>query len=172
MSGRVAFLVLMVLSVSARADDGGSSMPQLDPTFYLSQLFWLAVTGVTLYVVMARVALPRVSAMIDRRDEQVRRDLETAHKLKQQAEDIKVAYTRALREAEDKAKTRLDTLTAELKASQDAALAQTGDRLQKQIRETENYLRGETDVLLRDLKIYADNLSKTIISELKKKQAA
>jgi F-type H+-transporting ATPase subunit b len=172
LSGRVAFLALTLLSVSAHAEDGGTSMPQLDPTYYLSQLFWLALCGVALYVVMARVALPRVAAMIDQRDEQVRHDLELAHKLKQQAEDIKVSYTRAVREAEDKAKARLDALAKTMKTQQDAALHETVERLQHQIKETENYLRGEKDVLLRDLKVYADNVSKIIIKELNAKRAA
>ena len=99
-----SWMLLLALFVPAfaRAEEASadSSMPQLDPTYYMSQLFWLILCGATLYWLMDKVALPRVSRMVDLRDDQVRRDLELAYKLKQQAEDVKVDYTRALRDAD------------------------------------------------------------------------
>jgi F-type H+-transporting ATPase subunit b len=157
----------------ARAEEAAAetSMPQLDSTYYLSQLFWLAICGVTMYWLMASVALPRVSKMVDRRDEQVRQDLEAAYKLKQQAEDIKVDYTRALREADEKAKNLIETLVKDVKAKQEKSVQDAVERIQRKIAETETYLRGEKDVLLRDQNVMAESLAKSAFAELQKEAA-
>lgn len=171
-----SWMLLLALFVPAfaRAEEASadSSMPQLDPTYYMSQLFWLILCGATLYWLMDKVALPRVSRMVDLRDDQVRRDLELAYKLKQQAEDVKVDYTRALRDADDNARSVIDGMVKDLKTTQEKSLAEAVDRFNQQVLKTEIYLRGEKDVLLRDLKVYADNLAKMIVTELKNKQAA
>ena len=60
-------------------------MPQLDFSTFPSQIFWLAVIFVLLYLLMARVALPRVSAMIDARKARIEGDLERAAQMKTEA---------------------------------------------------------------------------------------
>jgi F-type H+-transporting ATPase subunit b len=167
------FSLVLLAPALARAEEAAAenSMPQLDPTYFASQIFWLFLCGGIMYALMAKFALPRVSAMVDRRDEQVRQDLELAYKLKQQAEDIKVSYTKALRDADDKAKALIEGLVKELKGKQDKTLADAMLRIDDKITKTEIYLRGEKDVLLRDLNIMADKLAKSIVNELQKKAA-
>ncbi len=169
----LTLFALLVVPAFARAEEAADvPMPQLDPTHYVSQLFWLLICGVTLYVLMARVALPRVSTMIDRRDDQVREDLELAYKLKQQAEEIKVSYTKALRDADDRAKALIEGAVHDFRTESEKELIATVDRLQEKIQEVETYLRGEKDVLLADLKVYASKLSGIILKELDTKRQA
>jgi F-type H+-transporting ATPase subunit b len=170
LSGRVLFLALSaaVMPLSAYAEEGSSGMPQLDPTFFLSQLFWLIITGSFLYLLMAKIALPRVARMVQIRNDKVHEDLEAAYNLKQQAEDIKIDYTRALRDADERAHALVENLTRELKEKQYTALAQTAARIQLKIAETENYLRGEKDALVKDAPIISERLTKVIVTQLSK----
>src|SRR5690606_13584979 len=168
------FSLALLAPAFARAEEAAAEapMPQLDPTYYLSQLFWLAICGGIMYWLMAKVALPRVSKMVDQRDDQVRQDLEAAYKLKQQAEDIKVSYTKALRDADDQAKSLIDGLVKEIKLHQEKELAAAIQRLQDRVQETETYLRGEKDVLLADLNVYASEISGIVLKELHNKRHA
>ncbi|GGF16571.1 ATP synthase subunit b [Aliidongia dinghuensis] len=74
-------------------------MPQLDPTSFSPQLIWLAITFVVLFFLMAKVALPRVGAAIERRKDQIDGDLDRATKLKAEIDIVIQAYERALAEA-------------------------------------------------------------------------
>lgn len=78
-------------------------MPQLNPDSFLPQLFWLAITFVTLYFVMARISLPRVSRIREQRSNRIRGDLEEASSMKAQADDARAAYEAALADAKAKA---------------------------------------------------------------------
>jgi F-type H+-transporting ATPase subunit b len=104
-------------------------MPQLDPTAFSPQLIWLAITFVVLFFLMAKVALPRVGAAIERRKEQIDGDLDRATKLKAEIDIVIQAYERALTEARAQAnatvnetKERLAEIAAKRQQAAIAAL--------------------------------------------------
>ena len=104
--------------------------PPLDPGTFAPQLIWLALTFGLLYLVLKRVALPRVGEVIEERADRVRRDLEQAEKLKADTEAALANYEQALGEARTKAnaiaKGMRDRLTADVdkeRAKVDAAIA-------------------------------------------------
>lgn len=146
-------------------------MPQLDPTFYPSQIFWLVVTGLALYFIMARVALPRVAAMLELRDTSVQKDLDAAYNLKQQAEDIKIAYTKILRDADDHAQKTMQELTKDIKDRQSASLAQVKAENDGRIKGVEQSLRVEKDALTAQVPELASRLSKNIVAHFAKEAA-
>lgn len=78
-------------------------MPQLDFTHFLPQLTWLAITFIVLYVVMARVALPRIGAVLTARKEKIAADLEEADRARNDAEAALAAYEASLQGARDNA---------------------------------------------------------------------
>lgn len=92
-------------------------MPQLDISTFPSQLFWLAVVFLVLYVLMARVGLPRVGKMIMLRKEKIEDDLGRAAQMKSEADAVMAAYERALADARAQAqatlKEAMDRFTAE-----------------------------------------------------------
>src|SRR5581483_6746980 len=82
-------------------------MPQLDFSTFPSQVFWLAVIFVLLYLLMSRVALPRVSAAILARRAKIDGDLERAAQMKAEAEAVMAAYERSLADARAQAQATL-----------------------------------------------------------------
>ncbi|MCG8547601.1 MAG: F0F1 ATP synthase subunit B' [Alphaproteobacteria bacterium] len=74
-------------------------MPQLDPAFFASQLFWLFATFIVLFLVAWKIALPRIAEVINTRSDRIDTDLEKAEALKSEAEEVLQAYEAALANA-------------------------------------------------------------------------
>lgn len=93
----LAATALPALAAEEHAASGG--MPQLNPATFAPQIFWLVVTFVLLYLIMSKVALPRVGGVIEARANKISGDLDQAAKLKAQAEQVSAAYQKALADA-------------------------------------------------------------------------
>ena len=66
------------------AESGG--MPQLNPEFWISQIFWLTLTFGILYVVLSKLMLPKISANLELRKSQIQENIEAAEKQRESSE--------------------------------------------------------------------------------------
>ena len=66
------------------AESGG--MPQLDPEFWISQIFWLVLTFGFLYIVLSKLILPKISANLELRKSQIQEKIEAAEKQRESSE--------------------------------------------------------------------------------------
>lgn len=100
-------------------------MPQLDPSSFSSQLFWLTISFILLYVLLGRMLLPRVQSVLTTRSDTIGGDLEQARKMKADAELAREHYEKALTHARQRSQAMLSEAQAELSAraaKQQAAL--------------------------------------------------
>ena len=119
--------------------------PPLDSSYYPSQLIWLALTFGLLYLLLSKVALPRIGEVIEERGERIKRDLTEADRLKDETKAALASYEQALSEAKGKAgalaKETRDKLSAESDRERGVADAQTARQLadaEKRIAETKS----------------------------------
>jgi F-type H+-transporting ATPase subunit b len=112
-------------------------MPQFDPTFFPSQLFWLAVTFVALYLVIARFAIPRVGDILEQRARLIQDDLDRAAHLKADTDAAIAAYEKAMADARAQAREVLAGTANEMKAIVDAKTAAVNAEVAKQIADAE-----------------------------------
>lgn len=89
-------------------------LPQLDPTYFISQIFWLAVSFAILYLIVSRLALPTIREVLQDRQSKISSDLEKAEAMKTEAESAKDDYVFGLEEARKKASTLLNEATQEI----------------------------------------------------------
>jgi len=66
------------------AESGG--MPQLNPEFWVSQIFWLTLTFGILYIVLSKIILPKISANLELRKSQIQENIEAADKQRKSCE--------------------------------------------------------------------------------------
>jgi F-type H+-transporting ATPase subunit b len=106
-------------------------MPQLDPTVFVPQLVWLAISFLLLYALMTWVALPKVGRVIEQRRARIETDLSEAHRLRAEAEAVFAAYERSLVEARTEAQAvirqTMDRLGAEAAERQRVAAARLAE---------------------------------------------
>lgn len=105
---------------AAEAAQKSGGLPQLNPNDFAPQLIWLAVTFGLLYLIMSRVALPRVGEVLEERKDRIARDLDAAAKLKADTDRALADYEKALADARAKAsgiaKETRQSLAAETEA--------------------------------------------------------
>lgn len=100
-----------------------AGMPQLDFATFPNQIFWLAVALVVIYLILSRIALPRIGGILADRQGRITRDLEAAEKLKEQAVGAEKAYQQALVDARTEANKIIAAARAEIQADLDKATA-------------------------------------------------
>jgi F-type H+-transporting ATPase subunit b len=99
-------------------------MPQLDFSTWPNQIFWLLVTLVVIYLVLSRIALPRIGAVLADRKGAITNDLAAAEELKARAVAAEKAYQDALATARTEAAKIVAQAKAEIQKDLDAATAQ------------------------------------------------
>ena len=105
--------------------------PPFESEHFPSQLLWLTISFVLLYVLMSKIALPRIGAILAERNRLVSDDLAAADRLKEQSNAAHAAYEKALDEARNRAHTIAST-TREQQAREAEALHK---RLEAQLNE-------------------------------------
>lgn len=112
-------------------------MPQLDPAVWPTQLFWLVITFGVLYLIIWRVALPRIADVLEARQRKLDDDLKKATALKEEAERILAEYERMRANAQASAHAALQKAQDEMKAEAERQSHALADRLGKQTDEAE-----------------------------------
>ena len=141
-------------------------MPQLDFSTFAPQLVWLVISFVALYIMMARVALPRIATVLEERRDRIADDLEEARRLKTETEEVITAYEAELTEARAKAhgiasETR-DQLNAELAAEQ----AKIDGKITERIEDADKKIKVMKEKAMAEVAEAAQDTADTIVRAL------
>lgn len=98
-------------------------MPQIDFTSFPNQIFWLVITLVVIYLVLSRVALPRIASVLAERRGIITNDIAAAEDLKQLAVEAETAYNKALADARLEAGQIVVQARADIQGELDVATA-------------------------------------------------
>ena len=141
-------------------------MPQLDPTGFAPQLVWLAITFFVLYLIMSRVALPRIGQTLAAREEHISRDLADAEQLKKEAEDVQEAYEAALAEARSKAHAIALQARDDIRADLARAQADLDTKLAKQAEAADARIAEAMTTALAGLDDLAREVAEATVAQL------
>lgn len=130
-------------------------MPQFDPTFFPTQVFWLAVTFVALYFIMVRYALPRVADVLEARRNHVDHDLEAAERLKSEAETALAEYETMMANARAEAQKLLRGTSEEMAAETTRRHNELARKLAEETKAAEGRIREAKQKALADIKTVA-----------------
>ena len=98
-------------------------MPQLDPTWFVSQIFWLVLCFTALYALLAYVILPRLSGTIEKRADTINDDISQADKANHEAKQAKADYEETLAQSREMAQNLINEVLEDNKQHAEASLA-------------------------------------------------
>ena len=141
-------------------------MPQLNPLDWAPQIVWLVITFGILYLLMVKVALPRIGSVIEARAAQIAKDLATADKLRRDTEEAIAAYEQALAEAKQKAHAIVEEGRAQLKEETAAERAKLEGELAKKSAEAEARIEQAKKSAMREVNAVAVDVATDIVNRL------
>ena len=97
------FFSFLFFKEAFAAESGG--MPQLNPEFWISQIFWLILTFGTMYVVLSKFILPKISNNLESRKSQILENIEAAEKQREDSEAKLKEYDEVILKSKSEAKT-------------------------------------------------------------------
>ncbi len=128
-------------------------MPQLEQiATYPSQVFWLVVSFIALFVIMWRVAVPRISDALEARQQRIDDNLERAREIKKEAETALAVYEKSLAEA--RAEAQAVIAEANQRLADDAAEreAELAERLKARVAESEAGIAAAAEAAIEALR--------------------
>src|SRR3954451_15714622 len=85
------------------ASEHGKGFPPFAKETFASQIVWLVITFVALYLLISRIAIPRIGGIIEDRARRIEGDFAAAQRMKQESEAALAAYEKSLAEARNRA---------------------------------------------------------------------
>jgi F-type H+-transporting ATPase subunit b len=149
-----------------------TAFPPLDPSTFAPQLFWLALTFALLYVLLKRIALPRVGEVIEERRERIDRDIAKAESLKGETELALANFERALGEARAKAGAVAKEIHAKLTAEVDAERSKLDAQVAQQVADAEARITQEKARAMAGIGHIAGDTAAAIVAKLIGKEAS
>ena len=149
---------------AAEASSGG--MPQLDFSTWGNQIFWLVLALIAIYLILSRVALPRIAAILAERQGTISNDIAAAEDLKSKAADAEAAYDKALVDARAEAQNIIAQSKADMQADLDKAIAKADAQIAKKSAESEKAISEIRAGALENVKAVAKDTVKEIVSAM------
>src|SRR5438132_304775 len=144
------------------ASEHGGGFPPFQKETFASQLLWLALVFVALYLLMSRIALPRIGSILEQRRQRIDGDLADAAELKESSDAAIAAYEKALADARGRAQTLANEAgRARIQAGLDEArrLREEAQALLELYRRKQQEAEREAADILAGAKAEADRLA-------------
>ena len=173
LGGLVVLLALVAVALlgfdhQALAEEGGHSggLPQFDPHFFLTQLFWLTVIFGTFYLLVQGVAIPKVVQVIETRDAKIAYDISRAEESRNEAAKVNSHIEDKIVHARDHARTILSLANREADSVATARLAMFDARIAGRVRDAERRIGHAREEALRELPTLATGLVQEVLTHL------
>ena len=148
---RYLSLIIAISAIQTNLFAAEAGMPQLDPTYWASQAFWLILVFTVLYISTAKFYLPKIKNNLDNRDNKIKDDLDSANKFKDLSELRLKEYEKILENSKKEViKIHLDSKS----------------KLDKDIQEKKDLMEREIDAEISKAQQEIVELKKNSISDI------
>ena len=139
---QIIFIYFLVFSYAESAESGG--MPQLNPEFWFSQIFWLIITFGIMFILLSKFVLPKISENLESRKAQILENIEAAEKQREESDKKLKEYEKLILNSKSEAKNYFNKAREEILKD----VNKKRENLEKEINEEIN--KAEKEIL--DLK--------------------
>ena len=155
----------LIIAISAIQNDlfaAEAGMPQLDPTYWASQAFWLILTFTVLYISIAKLYLPKIKNNLDDRENKIKDDLDAANKFKDLSELKLKEYEKIL----ENSKKEVIKIHLDSKNKLDKDIQTKKDMMDKEIETEITKAQQEINELKKNSILDIQNISRAIASNI------
>ena len=151
-------LIIVIVAIQTNLFAAEAGMPQLDPTYWASQAFWLILVFTILYISIAKFYLPKIKNNLDNRENKIKEDLETASKFNNLSETKLKEYEKIIENAKKEvikvyleSKNKLDKDIQAKKGTIEKEIENEIDKAQKEIYELKKNSISDIQNISRDI---------------------
>ena len=141
-------------------------MPQLDPEFFVSQLFWLVVTFSFLFLFLWKVSLPRIGSVLEKRENKINNDIETAKQLQIEAEKIQAQIEQKLHDFKEQNISLIKSSTVNLQNKASKELSKLDNELNNKIEKSAKVIENNKKESLKQIHEQIHEITKLTLSKL------
>ncbi len=141
-------------------------MPQLNPEFFLSQLFWLVVTFSFLLFFLWKVSLPRISSVLEKRENKINNDIKTAKQLQIEAEKIQDQIEQKLHNSKEQNISLIKNSTVNLQNKASEELLKLDNDLNKKIEKSATVIENNKKESLKQIDEQIHEIAKLTLLKL------
>jgi len=150
----------------AGAEHVKAPFPPFEPTYFPSQLLWLAITFGLFYLFLNKVVLPRIGGILEVRRDRIANDLDTAARLKEEADAAIAAYEQELADARAKSNKIANEARDKAKAEADAERKVVEAALATKLAEAESRIGEVRASAMKDVGAIAEETATAIVQAL------
>ena len=141
-------------------------MPQLNPEFFASQLFWLAITFIFLFIFLWRISLPRIGNVLEKRERKISEDLTTAKELQNEAEKIQETIESQLKQARTDASEMIKTSSLTLQEKAQIELTKLDKELDTKIEQSSATIEKSKNESVSQIQNQINEITKLTLSKV------
>ncbi len=141
-------------------------MPQLDISTFSTQIVWLVITFAALFLVMWRVAVPRISDALEQRQTRMDDNLNKAAEFKKEAEAAIEAYEKSLADARESAHSAIADAQATLASETAAKDAELSAKIKSMLSESEASINKATEEAMDNVRAVAEEVAAAAVERL------
>ena len=143
-----------------------TGMPQLNPEFWTAQIFWLILIFSSLYLIIWKIFLPRITYSIENRKSRVVNDLDEAQKLKENAEKKLKEYNEIIENSKKEAKKIIEDNKKKLDRNIEDKKQKFDSEIEKELAEVEKEMKDLKKSSLSNISKIAVETSADIITQI------
>ena len=141
-------------------------MPQLNPEFFVSQLFWLAVFFSFLLIFLWRVSLPRISLVLEKRQRKIDENLSSAKMLQEQSQEIESNINNKISKAKQDADEKIKKAISSLQSDVSTKLSTLDEELEIKISNSEKEILKSKESQMKNIDNEIANITKITVSKI------
>ena len=145
---------------------GKEVFPPFARDTFASQLFWLALAFIALYVIMARLALPRIQGIFEQRRARIGGDLADAQRLKSESEQTMSSYEKEIADARSEAQRMAGDTRERLNAESEGRRKELEAKLHDEIAKAERAIAATRSAAMANVEAIAAEATTAIVERL------
>ena len=162
----IIFLILAsVLTTNAISAESGG-MPQLNPEFWISQIFWLTLTFGLLYIFLSKFILPKISESLENRKSQILENIEIASRQKEDSEKKILEFEKIINQSKLEAKNYFNEARQKILEDINVKRSDLEKEIDNEIKSAEDEIKNLMETSNEKIKNIAVETSSELLKEL------